>query len=174
MDLKKKKGFTSNRESTTFATWGKNKVKNKELFPGEFVCVFLLLLKVGKIQLWLSSTVQKLEVFWKVLGKRLWLTPSLTKLQIFKMDVRRPVRFKNSSLWLLRNIQKQPPSEVFWKKGVYKNFAIFPGKHLCPSLLFKSTGAFLWILGNFQKHLFYRTLLVAASEHWTETHSFEW
>ena len=162
------------RESGTFPTWGKNKVKNNELFPGEFVCLFLLLLKVGKIQLWLSFTVQQFDVFWKVLGKLLWRKPSLTKFQIFKMGVRRPVRFKNSSLWLLRNIQKQPPSEVFWKKGVYKNFAIFTGKHLCPSLLFKSTGAFLWILGNFQKHLFYKTLLVAASEHWTETHSFEW
>ena len=131
-------------------------MKNNELFPGEFVCLFLLLLKVGKIQLWLSFTVQQFDVFWKVLGKLLWRKPSLTKFQIFKMDVRRPVRFKNSSLWLLRNIQKQPPSEVFWKKGVYKNFAIFTGKHLCPSLLFKSTGAFLWILGNFwEKNTFF-------------------
>ena len=49
MDLKEKKDFALKRESSTFPTWGKNKVKNKELFPGEFVCVFLLLLKVGKI-----------------------------------------------------------------------------------------------------------------------------
>ena len=31
--------------------------------------------------------------------------------------------------------QKQPP-EVFYKKGVPKNFAIFTGKHMCWSLFF--------------------------------------
>ena len=49
MDLKKKKDFALKRESSTFPTSGKNKVKNKEIFPGEFVCLFLLLLKVGNI-----------------------------------------------------------------------------------------------------------------------------
>ena len=32
-------------------------------------------------------------------------------------------------------VQKQPP-EVFYKKGVLKNFAKFTGKHLCQSLFF--------------------------------------
>ena len=32
-------------------------------------------------------------------------------------------------------VQKQPP-EVFFKKGVLKNFANFTGKHLCWSLFF--------------------------------------
>ena len=32
-------------------------------------------------------------------------------------------------------MQKQPP-EVFYKKGVPKNFAKFTGKHLCCSLFF--------------------------------------
>ena len=32
-------------------------------------------------------------------------------------------------------IQMQPP-EMFYKKGVLKNFAKFTGKHLCQSLLF--------------------------------------
>ena len=31
--------------------------------------------------------------------------------------------------------QKQPP-EMFYKKGVLKNFAKFTGKHLCDSFLF--------------------------------------
>ena len=31
--------------------------------------------------------------------------------------------------------QKQPP-EVFYKKGVLKNFTKFTGKHLCQSLFF--------------------------------------
>ena len=34
-----------------------------------------------------------------------------------------------------QNRQKQPP-ESFCEKGVYKNFAKFPGKHLCQSLFF--------------------------------------
>ena len=33
------------------------------------------------------------------------------------------------------DIQKQPP-EVFYKKGVLKNFAKFTGNHLCQSLFF--------------------------------------
>ena len=33
------------------------------------------------------------------------------------------------------NNQKQPP-EVFYKKGILKNFAKFTGKHLCQSLFF--------------------------------------
>ena len=36
--------------------------------------------------------------------------------------------------WFFKK-QKQPPVE-FYKKGVFKNFAIFTGKHLCWSLLF--------------------------------------
>ena len=35
----------------------------------------------------------------------------------------------------LENFQKQPP-EVFYKKGVLKNFSKFTGKHLCQSLFF--------------------------------------
>ena len=61
----------------------------------------------------------------------------------------------------------------WWTEGpVLKNFAIFAGKHLCRSVFliklqaFKSTtllkrdsntGVFLWILRNFQEHLFYKT-----------------
>ena len=45
--------------------------------------------------------------------------------------------------------------EVFYKKGIIKNFAKFTGKHLCQSLFFnKVTG---------QEHLFYKTPTVAAS-----------
>ena len=32
-------------------------------------------------------------------------------------------------------------SEVFYKKGIYKNFAKFTGKHLCQSLLFNKASA---------------------------------
>ena len=42
--------------------------------------------------------------------------------------------------------QKQPP-EVFYKKGVLKNFAKFTGKHLCQSLFFNKVAG----LRNFAK-----------------------
>ena len=78
----------------------------------------------------------------------------------------------------ISNISSRP--EVFCKKGVFKNFAKFTGKHLCQSLFFykvsglrlklfkkrgSGTGVFLWIMQNFYKLLFYTTPLVAASEH---------
>ena len=61
---------------------------------------------------------------------------------------------------------------MFFKIGVLKNFAIFPGKHLWRSyfliklqawrsaILLKrdsNTGVFLWILWNSYEHLFWRT-----------------
>ena len=54
--------------------------------------------------------------------------------------------------------------EVFCKKFVFRNFAKFTGKYLCQSLFLmklqtSSTGAFLWILQNFLKQIFYRTPL---------------
>ena len=58
-------------------------------------------------------------------------------------------------------LQKQTP-EVFYKKGVVRNFTKFTRKHLCQSLFFNkvaglqlylkrdsATGVFLWILWNF-------------------------
>ena len=41
--------------------------------------------------------------------------------------------FTSLSLLNKNSLQKQPP-EVFWKKGVPRNFAKFIGKHLSPSL----------------------------------------
>ena len=52
--------------------------------------------------------------------------------------------------------QKQPP-ELFCKKRFLRHFAKFTRKHLCQSLFFNKvagTGVFLWILRNFQEHLF--------------------
>ena len=68
--------------------------------------------------------------------------------------------------------------KIFCKKGALKNFAKFTRKHLCrnlffnkdaglrPAFLFKrdsDTGVFLWILRNFQEHIFYWTPPVTAS-----------
>ena len=40
---------------------------------------------------------------------------------------------------IFNKFQIQPP-EVFYKKSVLRNFAIFTGKHLCQSLFFKKVG----------------------------------
>ena len=65
--------------------------------------------------------------------------------------------------------------QMFYKKGVLKNFSSFTEKHLfwslfwielSPTTLLKrdsNTGVFLWILQHFKNSLFYRTLFVAAS-----------
>ena len=65
--------------------------------------------------------------------------------------------------------------QMFYKKGVLKNFSSFTEKHLfwslfwielSPATLLKrdsNTGVFLWILQHFKNSLFYRTLSVAAS-----------
>ena len=55
--------------------------------------------------------------------------------------------------------------EVFFKKGVLKNFAKFTGKHLCQSLFF-NIGIYylnLFIKKDKKTQLFYRTSAVAAS-----------
>ena len=43
--------------------------------------------------------------------------------------------FTNDGSFISAKLQKQPP-EVFYKKGVLRNFAKFTGKHLCQSLFF--------------------------------------
>ena len=68
--------------------------------------------------------------------------------------------------------------EVFFKKGVLKNFTKFTRKRLCQSLFFNNVAGlrpatsikkrlwqrcFLWILPNFYKEPFYSALHVAVS-----------
>ena len=62
------------------------------------------------------------------------------------------------------NLQKQPP-EVFCRKGVLRNLQNSQ-ENTCARVSFlkklqkvfkKVSGFFLWILGKFQEHLFYRT-----------------
>ena len=73
--------------------------------------------------------------------------------------------------------------EVFFTKGILKNFAKLAGKHLCQSLFFKKVAGFrpwtynfilkkealAWVFScefckNFKNTYYYRTPLVAASE----------
>ena len=56
-------------------------------------------------------------------------------------------------------VQKQP-QEVFYKKGVLKNFAKFTRKHMCQSLFFNKVAGPGSLF--FKEQLFYRTPLVAA------------
>ena len=68
-----------------------------------------------------------------------------------------------------KNFDGSSRQEVFCKKGILRNFAKFPGKHLCQSLFFNKvaglrpatllkrdsgTGVFLSTLRNFHDHLF--------------------
>ena len=47
---------------------------------------------------------------------------------------------KMKAKYMKGNVQKQPP-QVFYKKGVLKNFVKFTGKHLCQSLFLKKLPA---------------------------------
>ena len=51
-------------------------------------------------------------------------------------------------------VQRQPP-EVFYKKGVLRNFAKFTGKHLCQSLFFHKVAG-LRPATSLKKRLWYR------------------
>ena len=60
MDFKKRKEFTPKKEDSTFSKQRKSTSINKELFLGKFVSLFLFS-NVGKIQLWLSYTIQQFD-----------------------------------------------------------------------------------------------------------------
>ena len=79
-----------------------------------------------------------LALIWMFIKKKVFLDPA----EIYSM--------RNLNFWCFLNIflalysikvtflsyyWKQPP-EVFYKKGVYKNFAKFTGENLCQSLFF--------------------------------------
>ena len=55
--------------------------------------------------------------------------------KIFMTRYREKGQFNPFRVNVLNYFKKQPP-EVFYKKGVLKDFSEFTGKHLCPSLFF--------------------------------------
>ena len=65
---------------------------------------------------------------------------------------------RNDCLITFLKMQKQPP-EVFYKRAILKNFAIFTGKHTCWSLLLMQN-----IANFFQSTYFEEHLQAAASE----------
>ena len=71
-------------------------------------------------------------------------------------------------IFLISENNPQTHRDVFYKKGILRNFAKFTGKHLCQSLFFNKvagdsgTDVFLWILRNFENTFSYRTSPVAA------------
>ena len=64
-------------------------------------------------------------------------------------------------LWIASHKPRSVQQRCSRKKSVLKNFAIFTGKHQCWSIFLillkrdSNTGVFLWILQNFQEHLFW-------------------
>ena len=62
------------------------------------------------------------------------------------------------SCWLLRCYKSSRP-EVFYKKGVLRNFAKFTGKHLCQSLFFNKVAG-LRPATLLKKRLWYRCFSV--------------
>ena len=95
-------------------------------------------------------------------GENLTIMTVIYKVGCFREIFMLPVNFEPffQSLLAHRLIfnQRQPP-EVFYKKGVLRNFAKFTGKHLCQRVFFNGlqlyqkrlsgTIVFLWILPNF-------------------------
>ena len=70
--------------------------------------------------------------------------------------------------WEVRKRQKQPPN-VFYKKGVLKNFEKFTGKHLHRSLFFNNTDVLILMFSCefceiFKNAFFTELLRVAAPE----------
>ena len=76
-------------------------------------------------------------------------------------------KFKHANMTMLYG-QKQPP-EVFYKKGVLRNFTKFTPKHLCQSLFFNKVAGLRPFCNKkenmpqvlsceFYEYLFYRTL----------------
>ena len=68
---------------------------------------------------------------YKVYGKSAIGFPSFE--MYFYCVVHEPIFFSKTENIFMERIQKQPP-EVFYKKAVLINFAIFTRKHLCSSL----------------------------------------
>ena len=87
---------------------------------------------------------------------------------IFGCTVRFSLQSLSSTIRLFKvffgdNYRSSHP-EVFFRKCVFKNSAKFIRKHLFKcNFIRKEIPIFLWILQNFEEHLFYRTPPVAAS-----------
>ena len=77
-------------------------------------------------------TVLFTYIFWKI------LYPYTFKASLKEVIVIRSEKMK--AKYMKENVQKQPP-EVFYKKGVLRNFVKFTGKHLCQSLFLKKLPA---------------------------------
>ena len=71
------------------------------------------------------------------------------------------IQFSKCCSWLpLKTTFRNSRSQMFFKNGVLKNFAILTGKHLCWNNFIKKKSnkdVFLWILQKFPEQIFYRT-----------------
>ena len=71
------------------------------------------------------------------------------------------IQFSKCCSWLpLKTTSRNSRSQMFFKNGVLKNFAILTRKHLCWSKFIKKKSnkdVFRWILQKFPEQIFYRT-----------------
>ena len=90
-------------------------------------------------------------------------------LQIFRAY--RNAIFGRNKLICFQNAFRSSRSQMFFKKGILKNFVIFTGKHLCWSLFFNKVAGLLVFSCEyceiFKNSFFYRTPLAVTSLLWT-------
>ena len=68
-----------------------------------------------------------------------------------KQDFSPKATAENKTAQLFKAIFRSSRSEVFWEKGVLRNFAEFTGKHLCQSLFFNK-------VAGLRQNMFYPVL----------------
>lgn len=99
-----------------------------------FVSLLFLFSNVQKIPLWLSSTRQQFDIFWKLLEnlQGLWWKPFLKTFKLFKNGLRSAgfsISFPNTLLWLFQTLTRNaflwmitllgantPESPKIWQK----------------------------------------------------------
>ena len=94
------------------------------------------------------------------------LKKNLTYSSIFKVCFMKSFAAAKASLVFIKNRCRSSRSQMFFKIGVLKKFAMFTGKHLCWSLFLIKLQAFRCFPANITKLLrpgFYRTPPVAAT-----------
>ena len=106
------------------------------------------------------------------LSREIWaITPTsllrknLTYSSIFKVYFKKSFATAKASLVFIKSRYRSSRSQMFFKIGVLKNFAMFTGKHLCWSLFLIKLQAFRCFSVNIAKLLkavFYKTPPLAA------------
>ena len=113
----------------------------------------------------IKTVVSLSEEMWAITPTSL-LRKNLTYSSIFKVCFMKRFAAAKASLVFIKNRCRSSRSQMFFKIGVLKKFAMFTGKHLCWSLFLIKLQAFRCFSVNIAKLLravFYRTPPLAAS-----------